>query len=160
MITWPSSGIVHIVNTVELLVELGTRLPLRRNIDEPRPARNANTRATTKTTATVSFFTSRRVSSWGVKFYSRERCGSFATPQPGIGMTSENLDSETTRSYGDSCGCASADSSLRGASGWLTWAWSRSSVENLSPQRQTETESTSTILPSLRSLDVTLRNGS
>jgi len=70
IITSPSSGIVHIVKIVELLVEPEVLFPLRRTVDEPRPARNANTKVMTKTAATVSFFMRQRVALRGVKFYS------------------------------------------------------------------------------------------
>jgi hypothetical protein len=55
---------------VELLVEPEVPLLLRRTVDEPRPARNANTKTVTKSTATVPFFMPQRVASRGVKFYS------------------------------------------------------------------------------------------
>jgi hypothetical protein len=60
---------VHIVKIVELLVELEVPFPLRRTVDEPRPARNANTKTTPRSTATVSFLMPQRVASRGVKFY-------------------------------------------------------------------------------------------
>jgi len=57
MMTWPSSGIVHNVKTVELLLEPDVVLPLRRTVDEPRPARNAKMRTRTMTIVIDSFFT-------------------------------------------------------------------------------------------------------
>jgi len=73
IITAPESGIVHIVEMLELLVIPDVLPPLRRTVDEPRPARNASTTKMTMITATASFLMPLRVASWAVKFYSLER---------------------------------------------------------------------------------------
>ena len=55
---------------VELLVAPEVLPPLRTTVDEPSPARNANTMPMTMIMATVSFFMPQRVAPGGVKFYS------------------------------------------------------------------------------------------
>lgn len=57
IITSPESGIVHVVKMVELVIP-EVLLPLGRTVDEPRPARNANTMTITTTMATVWFLIS------------------------------------------------------------------------------------------------------
>jgi hypothetical protein len=47
--------------------------PLITTVDEPSPARKANTMPMTMIMATVSVLTPQRVAAWGVKFYLSEQ---------------------------------------------------------------------------------------